>query len=184
MQDGKSQSWIRGRLGGTCALRGCDPKKVLVGAAEAIDWIHRMKGKGIQAENLQIDWPELMRFKRSFTEPVPERREDGAFPFYIRAPAVRVNPGNEVLLALRPLHDRQAEIICGCLDDIFKNRFFDSLDDFLFSETRVSRRINRESHIFQGCFLSRSHSGPSTEEFDIDSVARLRYNVNVSCLSS
>src|ERR1700726_1432306 len=64
-------------FGGTCALRGCDPKKVLVGAAEAVDWIHRMKGKGIQAAKLQIDWPELMRFKRSFTEPVPKRREDG-----------------------------------------------------------------------------------------------------------
>ena len=64
-------------FGGTCTLRGCDPKKVLVGAAEAIDWIRRMKGKGIQAEKLQIDWPELMRFKRSFTEPVPKRREDG-----------------------------------------------------------------------------------------------------------
>ena len=62
--------------GGTCALRGCDPKKVLVGAAESVDWIHRMKGKGIQAAKLQIDWPELMRFKRSFTEPVPKRRED------------------------------------------------------------------------------------------------------------
>jgi glutathione reductase (NADPH) len=64
-------------FGGTCALRGCDPKKVLVGAAEAVDWIRRMKGKGIRAENLQIDWPELMRFKRSFTEPVPKRREGG-----------------------------------------------------------------------------------------------------------
>src|ERR1700692_1098203 len=64
-------------FGGTCALRGCDPKKVLVGAAEAVDWVRRMKGKGIQAENLQIDWPELMRFKRSFTEPVPKRREEG-----------------------------------------------------------------------------------------------------------
>src|ERR1700724_740567 len=64
-------------FGGTCALRGCDPKKVLVGAAEAVDWIRRMKGKGIQAEKLQIDWPELMRFKCSFTESVPKRREDG-----------------------------------------------------------------------------------------------------------
>jgi glutathione reductase (NADPH) len=63
-------------FGGTCALRGCDPKKVLVGAAEAVDWIRRMKGEGIQAEKLQVDWPELMRFKRSFTEPVPKRRED------------------------------------------------------------------------------------------------------------
>jgi glutathione reductase (NADPH) len=64
-------------FGGTCALRGCDPKKVLVGAAEAVDWTRRMNGKGIRAETLQIDWPELMRFKRSFTEPVPKRREDG-----------------------------------------------------------------------------------------------------------
>jgi glutathione reductase (NADPH) len=64
-------------FGGTCALRGCDPKKVLVGAAEAVDWTRRMKGKGIQAAKLRIDWPELMRFKHSFTEPVPRRREDG-----------------------------------------------------------------------------------------------------------
>jgi glutathione reductase (NADPH) len=64
-------------FGGTCALRGCDPKKVLVGAAEAVDWTRRMEGKGIRAAKLQIDWPELMRFKRSFAEPIPERREDG-----------------------------------------------------------------------------------------------------------
>lgn len=63
-------------FGGTCALRGCDPKKVLVGAAQAVDWVRRMKGKGIHAEKLQIDWQELMRFKRSFTEPVPKNREE------------------------------------------------------------------------------------------------------------
>jgi glutathione reductase (NADPH) len=63
-------------FGGTCALRGCDPKKVLVGAAEATDWVRRMKGKGIQATDLRINWPDLMRFKRSFTQPVPKRRED------------------------------------------------------------------------------------------------------------
>jgi len=62
-------------FGGTCALRGCDPKKVLVGAAEVIDWHHRMQGKGIRAEKVRIEWSELMRFKRSFTEPVPKHRE-------------------------------------------------------------------------------------------------------------
>jgi glutathione reductase (NADPH) len=64
-------------FGGTCALRECDPKKVLVGPSEAVDWTRRMKGKGIQAANLQMDWSELMRFKRSLTEAVPKRREDG-----------------------------------------------------------------------------------------------------------
>ena len=28
--------------GGTCAVGGCDPKKVLVGAAELVDWHRRM----------------------------------------------------------------------------------------------------------------------------------------------
>lgn len=64
-------------FGGTCALRGCDPKKVLVGAAEALDRVRRMKGKGIRAEDVRIDWQELMRFKRSFTEPVPKKQEEG-----------------------------------------------------------------------------------------------------------
>jgi glutathione reductase (NADPH) len=77
-------------FGGTCALRGCDPKKVLVGAAEVIDWTGRMNDKGFRAEQVRIDWPELMRFKRSFTEPVPKEREEGftragIAPFHGRA---------------------------------------------------------------------------------------------------
>ena len=64
-------------FGGTCALRGCDPKKVLVGAAEVIDWNRRMEGRGIIDPNkLKIHWPDLMHFKRSFTEPVPKEREE------------------------------------------------------------------------------------------------------------
>src|ERR1700722_11113327 len=62
-------------FGGTCSLRGCDPKRVLLGAAEAVDWARRMKGKGVQAEKLEINWQELMRFKRSFTDPVPKNTE-------------------------------------------------------------------------------------------------------------
>jgi glutathione reductase (NADPH) len=61
-------------FGGTCALRGCDPKKVLVGGARAVDHAHRMQGKGV-AGNVRIDWPELIAFKRSFTDPVPENQE-------------------------------------------------------------------------------------------------------------
>lgn len=61
-------------FGGTCALRGCDPKKMLVGGATAADHARRMHGKGI-AGDIHIDWPGLMAFKRSFTDPVPENRE-------------------------------------------------------------------------------------------------------------
>lgn len=56
-------------------MRGCDPKKVLVGVAEVVDWVQRMDGRGVRGENTRIEWSELMRFKRSFTEPVPKNSE-------------------------------------------------------------------------------------------------------------
>jgi len=62
-------------FGGTCALRGCDPKKVLVGVASLADWARRMQGKGFDSGRASLDWPALMRFKRTFTDPVPESRE-------------------------------------------------------------------------------------------------------------
>ena len=60
--------------GGTCALRGCDPKKVLVGAADVLAWHNHMLDHGVTGE-AKIDWPALMRFKRTFTDPVPAARE-------------------------------------------------------------------------------------------------------------
>ncbi len=56
--------------GGTCALRGCDPKKVLVGAADVTAWHGRMRDHGVSGA-ASLDWPALMRFKRTFTDPVP-----------------------------------------------------------------------------------------------------------------
>ena len=64
-------------FGGTCALRGCDPKKVLVGVAEALDQVNRLRGHGLRTEDLRIDWPELVRFKRHLIEAVPSDREGG-----------------------------------------------------------------------------------------------------------
>ena len=61
-------------FGGTCALRGCDPKKMLIGGAEAADHARRMRSKGIAGE-IQIDWKALMSFKRGFTDPVPDKME-------------------------------------------------------------------------------------------------------------
>jgi glutathione reductase (NADPH) len=62
-------------FGGTCALRGCDPKKVLVGAAAAVDAARALSGKGLHPNGLAIDWAELMRFKRTFTDPYPDKRK-------------------------------------------------------------------------------------------------------------
>ncbi len=61
--------------GGTCMLRGCDPKKMLRRGAEIVDSVRLMEGKGIVAPELAIDWSELMAFKRTFTDKAPGRIE-------------------------------------------------------------------------------------------------------------
>ena len=63
-------------FGGTCALRGCIPKKVLVSAAEAVHAVRAMAGRGVRARDVSIDWPEVMRTRREVTDPVPARTED------------------------------------------------------------------------------------------------------------
>ncbi|MBI4296055.1 MAG: NAD(P)/FAD-dependent oxidoreductase [Chloroflexi bacterium] len=64
-------------FGGTCALRGCDPKKVLVGVAEAVYQARRLFGNGVTADRLGVNWPELMLFKRTFTDDMPSMMEQG-----------------------------------------------------------------------------------------------------------
>ena len=63
--------------GGTCALRGCDPKKILRRGAEIIDSARLMRGKGIDDADLSINWSDLMKHKHGFTDPVPQNMEDG-----------------------------------------------------------------------------------------------------------
>ena len=88
-------------------MRGCDPKKVLVGAAEVIDWNGRMRENGTRAEQVRIEWPRLMQFKRSIIKDVPRNREEGfsksgIATFHGRAHFVEsaaVQVGNDVLEA-------------------------------------------------------------------------------------
>lgn len=58
-------------FGGTCALRGCRPKKMLVSAAEAVHAPRDLEGKGVRAAGVTIEWPALMRSKRAETDPLP-----------------------------------------------------------------------------------------------------------------
>lgn len=57
-------------FGGTCALRGCEPKKVLVAAAEVVERVRAQAANGI-AGDAHLDWRRLVEFKRTFTEPLP-----------------------------------------------------------------------------------------------------------------
>lgn len=62
--------------GGTCANSGCDAKKPFSAASSLLNWSRRMSGHGIEG-SLRADWPTLMAFKRSFTDPIPDNtRQD------------------------------------------------------------------------------------------------------------
>lgn len=60
--------------GGTCANRGCDPKKVLLGLTEVLDKATKLKGKGITSMP-EISWSDLMAFKETFVDAVPAATE-------------------------------------------------------------------------------------------------------------
>jgi glutathione reductase (NADPH) len=61
--------------GGTCAMRGCQPKKYLVAAAEVVELAHQMSAIGIHPV-AGVDWAALMRSKTAFTSAVPGRTEN------------------------------------------------------------------------------------------------------------
>jgi pyruvate/2-oxoglutarate dehydrogenase complex dihydrolipoamide dehydrogenase (E3) component len=46
-------------FGGTCALRGCDPKTMLVSGAETVDMVRQMRGRSVDGD-VRIDWRDLM----------------------------------------------------------------------------------------------------------------------------
>ncbi len=77
-------------FGGTCALRGCNPKKVLVHAAEVVDAARRSDGKLCDAGDIKIKWNELIQFKNSFVKGIPENSrqkfEDKGIKTYLGSP--------------------------------------------------------------------------------------------------
>jgi glutathione reductase (NADPH) len=64
-------------FGGTCQLRGCDPKKVLRAAAEPLAAMESLAEPdvGVFSQKPVPDWRSLMAFKRRFTDPVPQSKE-------------------------------------------------------------------------------------------------------------
>ncbi|WP_127524486.1 NAD(P)/FAD-dependent oxidoreductase [Mesorhizobium sp. Z1-4] len=63
-------------FGGTCALRGCDPKKMLIAVTEGVEWARSLDGKGLNART-DVNWPDMIAFKRTFTDAMPGRIEGG-----------------------------------------------------------------------------------------------------------
>ncbi|HEX2958709.1 MAG TPA: NAD(P)/FAD-dependent oxidoreductase [Chitinispirillaceae bacterium] len=62
-------------FGGTCSLRGCNPKRTLAGAAELVYRTAGMKGKGIDT-TVSIDWGNLIAFKKEMTSGITSMHEE------------------------------------------------------------------------------------------------------------
>ena len=74
--EGKSVAIVEAReFGGTCALRGCNPKKVFVRAAELVDWAKRADGKLARSENVEITGASWLSSRESAPGPVKEKTE-------------------------------------------------------------------------------------------------------------
>ncbi|TVQ26831.1 MAG: NAD(P)/FAD-dependent oxidoreductase [Spirochaetaceae bacterium] len=97
---GKSVAMVDyGPVGGTCALRGCQPKKYFVVNTQLVAETRALSGYGV-AGQVHTDWPALQAFKRDFTDPIPDGvvkslREDGIDVFVERA--AFTEPGKLIL---------------------------------------------------------------------------------------
>ncbi len=63
--------------GGTCALRGCVPKKVLVGVAELVERTGQFHELGVVDSEISIDWKKLIELKETFVDFLPAQKETG-----------------------------------------------------------------------------------------------------------
>ncbi len=70
---GKSAVIVESRdIGGTCPLRGCVPKKVLVAAAECLHQIALAPKHHISVGPATLDWQKLIARKQTFVDGVPD----------------------------------------------------------------------------------------------------------------
>ncbi|TAN08227.1 MAG: NAD(P)/FAD-dependent oxidoreductase [Rhodanobacteraceae bacterium] len=132
-------------FGGTCALRGCDPKKMLIAATEVIDGFERMGAIGTVQGDVRIDWAALQRHKRSFTDPVPGHREQAYAKHGIEAchGRARFSGPTSVLVEGRTLEAKHIVIAAGAEPVHLPIDGFEHLalsDDFLELEA-LPRRI-------------------------------------------
>ncbi|WP_046756965.1 dihydrolipoyl dehydrogenase family protein [Kordia jejudonensis] len=62
-------------FGGTCAMRGCDPKKIMLQFATLVQKSTQLKGLGIEAVP-EINWNDIQESQQSYTAEVPEHTKE------------------------------------------------------------------------------------------------------------
>jgi glutathione reductase (NADPH) len=138
-----------GPWGGTCPLRGCDPKRVLASQAALAAWQRRMEGKGMrparQKTEALMDWPALVQFKRTFTGPMSEQIREALDQAGIQRIAGRARFVDRHQLAVeqRRIHAEHVLVATGARPrplDLPGREWVDTSDHFLEYE-HLPRRL-------------------------------------------
>jgi len=177
-----------GFLGGVCPHTGCNPKKVLMAAPEAIAAARHMAGKGLAGEP-RPEWPALAAFKRSFTDTVDARVEHS-----YREAGIDILRGRGVLTgknSLRvgedDLHAKKILLAVGATHQQFPfpgAEYLATSDDFLDLAALPGRIVFvgggfiafELAHIAAVCGAKAAiltHGGAVLRRFDQDAVTRL-----------
>ena len=133
-----------GLFGGTCSVRGCIPKKVLAGTAEIADINRRLAEIGIVTNQPVMSWQELIKFKRTFTDPVPKETEkalkDAGIDVYVGSP--RFIGNLELEVSGEQIKGKKIHIAVGAKPAKLPIEGFEHLitsDDFLELDTLPER---------------------------------------------
>ena len=122
-------------FGGTCAIRGCDPKKVLLQFSELVHKSQLLREQGV-SKLPKIKWKQVQKFKSSFTDPVPLSTEnklsDLGIDFYHQSPVFQNE--HEILVEGKLISADTFVIATGMIPrelNIDGNEYCDDSDDIL-----------------------------------------------------
>ncbi|MDO6760395.1 NAD(P)/FAD-dependent oxidoreductase [Tamlana sp. 2_MG-2023] len=121
--------------GGTCANRGCDPKKIVMGPTEVYDLAENLEGKGI-AKLPKLSWKKNQKFKKRFTDKVPpgieNKLKDLGVELYHQSP--KFLDKNTLLVEGKTIKAKKIVIATGQIPrslDLDGAKFLRTSDDFL-----------------------------------------------------
>ncbi|WP_308991686.1 NAD(P)/FAD-dependent oxidoreductase [Mariniflexile litorale] len=122
-------------FGGTCAIRGCDPKKILLQFTELIHKSQLLIGDGV-SKLPKIKWKEVQKFKSSFTDAIPlsteKKLSNLGIEYYHQSPIFQND--NQVLVEGKLISANTFVIATGMIPRPLKitgNEFLGISDDIL-----------------------------------------------------
>ncbi|PWH84678.1 dihydrolipoyl dehydrogenase family protein [Brumimicrobium oceani] len=125
--------------GGTCANRGCDPKKVIAGVTDVYQSAKNLEGKGLTGIP-KIDWENLQEYKQTFTSAVPavneKRLKKAGISLYHQSP--KFLDENTLSVEGKTVKTKKVVIASGMVSMELKipgREYLKLSDDFLALET-------------------------------------------------